>query len=297
MTLSHAALPVLESILWGPAGVGVEAMTVTHSTRLYRVVLDAYMIGDLTHGQVEWRSRGASRTQREGDLVFGEPGDLYDSLRHAAPGSWHALFITPAIIDDVATELGIRGGTLHLREPQGRDSVLASALARFHRAVRRGDADLERETHLAACVQHLVERHAERRPSLGPHRAAGDEPVAVRRAREFLMAHPASNVSLDTLAAVAGVSKYHLVRAFQRIVGVPPHAYQVLLRVSHARRLIAAGRPLGQVALDAGFAAQSHLNRHFLRVVGVTPGAYRRAGIHARSGRRKIVEDGAAHLG
>jgi AraC-like DNA-binding protein len=263
-------------------------MAVAHSTRLYRVVLDAYMVGDLVQGRVEWRARGAAHTQHAGDLVFGEPGELYASHRHGGPGTWHALFVAPALIEEAASDLGARGAALHLGAAQARDPALSAALARFHRAVASGEGGLGRDVHLAACVRRLVEHHAERRSKADTPRAVWAEPRAVRRAREYLDAHAAAAVSLEALAAAAGVSKYHLVRSFRRVVGVPPHAYQVQLRVAVARRLIAAGHPLSRVAFDAGFAAQSHLNRHFARVVGVTPGAYRRA---AAPGSRRRAQD------
>jgi AraC-like DNA-binding protein len=66
------------------------------------------------------------------------------------------------------------------------------------------------------------------------------------------------------------------VHLFHREVGMPPHAYQIQLRVARARRLVAAGVPLAEVASMTGFADQSHLTRLFKRVVGVPPGQYAR---------------------
>ena len=59
-----------------------------------------------------------------------------------------------------------------------------------------------------------------------------------------------------------------------RRVGLPPHAYQIQLRVARARELVAAGVPLAEVATMTGFADQSHLTRLFKRVVGIPPGQY-----------------------
>jgi len=105
-----------------------------------------------------------------------------------------------------------------------------------------------------------------------------DEPVAVRRAREYLFANLADNVSLAHLAAVAGVGTFRLLRAFRKVHGVPPHRYQLALRVERAKRLIQeqAG-PLAVIAFETGFADQSHLTRNFKRWAGVTPYAYARA--------------------
>ena len=76
---------------------------------------------------------------------------------------------------------------------------------------------------------------------------------------------------------MAGMCRYALVRAFTREIGIPPHAYQIHLRISKARALIAAGKALSEVSLQVGFSDQSHLHRHFRRLVGMTPGQYARA--------------------
>jgi AraC-like DNA-binding protein len=44
-----------------------------------------------------------------------------------------------------------------------------------------------------------------------------------------------------------------------------------------ARRLLAAGRPPAEAALQVGFADQSHMTRAFVRQFGITPGRYRAA--------------------
>ena len=48
------------------------------------------------------------------------------------------------------------------------------------------------------------------------------------------------------------------------------------VRIRHAERLIAAGKPLAEVSAETGFSSQSHLTRHFKRLIGVTPGQYAR---------------------
>jgi AraC-like DNA-binding protein len=85
------------------------------------------------------------------------------------------------------------------------------------------------------------------------------------------------------------VSRFHLVHAFTSEVGLPPHAYQIHLRIRRSRALLAAGMPLGGIAADLGFADQSHFGRHFRRVVGVTPGAYANATLTLRLTDRPLI--------
>jgi AraC-like DNA-binding protein len=96
----------------------------------------------------------------------------------------------------------------------------------------------------------------------------------VQKLRAHLDATYDREVSLDELAALSGASKFTLLRWFVSEVGVPPHGYQLLVRVDKARQLLAEGRPATEVALSVGFSDQSHLIRQFRHLEGVTPGEY-----------------------
>jgi AraC-like DNA-binding protein len=97
---------------------------------------------------------------------------------------------------------------------------------------------------------------------------------AMRRTKEHLDACYTRDVPLDEIAALAGMGKYRLLRAFANEVGYPPHAYQLLVRIGRARRLLSEGVVAADVAQAVGFADQSHLIRHFRRLEGVTPAEY-----------------------
>ena len=88
---------------------------------------------------------------------------------------------------------------------------------------------------------------------------------------------PEAPATLADLAALAGVSRFQLLRGFARATGVTPHAYLLQRRVRLARQLLIAGRAPAEAAQEAGFADQSHLTRAFRRQFGVTPARYRAA--------------------
>jgi AraC-like DNA-binding protein len=101
-------------------------------------------------------------------------------------------------------------------------------------------------------------------------------PSALRRVMEQLRGHLDRPLSLEELGAVAGLSRYHLVRAFSQAYGLTPHAYHLSLRINAAKAGLRQGRDPAAVALETGFCDQSHLTRVFTRCVGLTPAAYRR---------------------
>ncbi len=85
-------------------------------------------------------------------------------------------------------------------------------------------------------------------------------------------------LSLDELAEVAGVHPVHLARAFRANYDASPGEYLRQLRVDWAaKELRSTGRPLADIAMDAGFADQSHFTRVFRAAYGAPPGAWRKA--------------------
>jgi AraC-like DNA-binding protein len=95
--------------------------------------------------------------------------------------------------------------------------------------------------------------------------------------RAYLAERWADRVSLAELSTVAGLSRFELVRRFRADTGMPPHAFQIDLRIGRARRMLAAGEAPAAVAASCGFADQAHLTRTFRRSVGVTPARFARA--------------------
>jgi AraC-like DNA-binding protein len=93
-------------------------------------------------------------------------------------------------------------------------------------------------------------------------------------ARDYVAEHFRDDISIDDLANLANVSRYHFIRAFHTTFGMPPHAYINQVRLQHARKLLLAGRNAGEAATESGFYDQSRLNRLFKRAYGVTPARY-----------------------
>jgi AraC-like DNA-binding protein len=100
--------------------------------------------------------------------------------------------------------------------------------------------------------------------------------AAIRRARDIPQTRFSETVTLSELAAASHLSRFHLVRSFTQRVGLPPHAYQIHVRIERARELLRKGMHSGQVAPLVGFSDQSHFTRHFKKIMRVTPSKYAR---------------------
>ena len=99
----------------------------------------------------------------------------------------------------------------------------------------------------------------------------------LRRLKDFIDAQISNEITISDLAAVAGLSQYHFIRAFKHTIGLPPYQYVLSERIRLARELLSKpDLSLGDVARAVGFSDASQLNRVFRKFVGVTPAAFRR---------------------
>src|SRR5438552_3431536 len=97
-----------------------------------------------------------------------------------------------------------------------------------------------------------------------------------QKALWFIESHLSSALTLDEVAAIGGVSRYHLVRAFAAATGLPVMRYVRARRLSEAARSLVSGAPdiLG-VALDADYGSHEAFTRAFREHFGITPDAVR----------------------
>jgi AraC family transcriptional regulator len=88
----------------------------------------------------------------------------------------------------------------------------------------------------------------------------------------YIESHLSGELSLDTVAGIAGVSRFHLSRAFSASTGTSVVAYLRGRRLSEAARVLAEGAPdILAVALDAGYGSHEAFTRAFRQQFGLTP--------------------------
>jgi AraC-like DNA-binding protein len=154
----------------------------------------------------------------------------------------------------------------------------------LHRSLQGPRFELEQENSLFLFLCQLVTSHG---AALVSFSRKGNEGFAVQRAKLFLEEHYADRVSIHDLARLARLSPYHFNRSFCQKVGMPPHAYQLQLRIAHAKRFLRLGRSVSDTACFVGFFDQSHFVHSFKRSEGVTPSQYVRFS--------KNLQDGKVH--
>jgi AraC family transcriptional regulator len=99
-----------------------------------------------------------------------------------------------------------------------------------------------------------------------------------QKALWFIESHLAEPLSLEEIAGVAGISRFHMVRAFAAATGLPVMRYVRARRLSEAARALAGGAPdILKLALEADYGSHEAFTRAFRDHFGLTPEAVRAA--------------------
>ena len=149
------------------------------------------------------------------------------------------------------------------------DPLLRRRVHQLHRVLEAPGAGLEAESRLALIGDRIRQHLRAPAPPPASDRLAAD-------LRDLLDGRMVDGLALREASALLHSHPAHLVRAFTRAYGLPPHRYLTGRRVEAARRRLLDGEPAAQVAVGVGFHDQAHLHRHFTRLVGTTPGRYAR---------------------
>jgi AraC-like DNA-binding protein len=247
--------------------MGITAMELASNHSFPRHTHDEYGIGVVVSGvQRSWSGLGQVESL-PGDVITVNPGELHDGYPiDGGIRRWRIMYFDPTVLlqqlmPDANRQIEFVSPSLRDPELGGRVNLL------FERLSQGGDW-LGVEEILVQVVGQLTS--SELRPLHEPPKHT--PPVAKARAR--IEDDPSSRVTLSELAALSGVSRYQILRAFARELGTTPYAYVMQSRVRLARRLILNGETLAVAAQRAGFSDQSHMTRAFVRQFGISPGRY-----------------------
>lgn len=207
-----------------------------------------------------------------GDIWVVPAGRRYASQASGGRIRYGVLYVEPEALADLAGDGGIAPRFAH------RDEFLYRSVERLAELIGQDDdvsgmlgAGLGQ-----ALALHLAQHYRTHDAAAGPDGPRLSE-RAQTRLQERIHAHLGDRITLDDLAAIAGMSPHTLLVAFRRAFGTTPAQYVIAQRLRRARWLLAnTAQDITAIALETGFASHSHLTTAFKRQVGLTPRDFRR---------------------
>ncbi len=258
---------------------------------------DEYLICAQLAGHEECQVAGKLHTFSAGDLVLINPQQVHTgNARGSSDLAYITLYVDRGVVDGLAAELADDLGSgrrspefTQVRAPDRRElaAELRGLLALVHQSrAPDGAPDSGRALDLEVALHRVVagafaEFSNLRAPLLRSTNRVSHRKIA--RVLEYIRAlDPLQNptaVTLDELAGVAELSKFHFLRQFAQVVGITPGAYLRTLRLCHAARKLRQGRgSILEIALSVGFADHPSFSRAFARHMGMTPSQYQALG-------------------
>jgi AraC-like DNA-binding protein len=149
-------------------------------------------------------------------------------------------------------------------------SELTACLRELHQRITEEETDFKKEELFLLLIEQLLEECSE-----APAASFLPEPSPeIQAVCDYLERHYTQTITLDTLSALAGLSKYHLLRSFTRQKSISPYSYLETVRIGAAKKLLEAGVSPAETAFRTGFSDQSHFSNFFKKLIGLTPRQY-----------------------
>ena len=233
----------------------------------------------ILRGSVKYEVKTRGKTRQFGaspGTTFILPRGTVDELTWGGPTRRIAVAIHPRLLvsalDETAHENDIEL-TEHwnLMDPQ-----ITAVLLAMTTDLKEGSpaGRLYGEALANALAVYLLNRYTVRRYTPVAYRG-GLPGYRLRRVLDFIGDNLAEGLSLEQLAAVAGMSSHYFAELFKKSTGHAPHQYVLLQRIERAKEnLRVAGRGVIQAGLDSGFQNPSHFARVFRKLVGVSPSRF-----------------------
>jgi AraC family transcriptional regulator len=232
-------------------------------------------------GRATWRTalqtRQASLTSGALTLV---PRGHDGHWRVTGSGTYQGLFLGPARLKRCSEEVG-RGNEPELSE---RLQVTDPTMFKLMRLI--GDAveswAMDRVLFLEQLVDllclHLLRSHSCITPRLDRPPRGGLAPWQTHRVVAYMKERLDQDVSLQDLADVVRLSRFHFCTAFRLSTGSTPHEMLTRLRLDEACRLLTSSKQsISEIALSVGFQTPSAFAARFWKAVGSTPRDFRRS--------------------
>jgi AraC-like DNA-binding protein len=232
---------------------------------------DTYAVGVTDSGVQVFDYRGSTHASTPGQVVVLYPDEVHDGRAGTGEGfGYRIVYVEPSILLEAVRELRGRPYPLpFVGEPVSTNATLSRAV---EGAFRRSLDSLAVDSLIVTLAEGLM---AGERGAVRPAVSRRVDIAAVDRARQFLDAERTRVVRSTELESITGLTRYDLSRQFRIMLGTSPYRYLLMRRLEFARDRIHRGRPLVEVAGDAGFADQAHFTRAFRSAFGLTPARYR----------------------
>ena len=241
---------------------------------------NSFSLSYVRRGTFGCRARGRSFELVAGSIFVGHAGDEYICTHeHLGGDECLSFHLAPALVEAIGYRPDIWRTVC---VPPLPELVVLGELAQAA-AEGSGEIGLDEIGMLLAARFVALLSEQRQRPVEG---RAYDSRRAVEAAL-WIDSNAHESIDLERVASEFGLSPFHFLRMFAKVLGVTPYQYLIRSRLRRAAQLLAEDtRPITAIALDVGFGDLSNFVRTFHRAAGISPRGFRQAARRDRSASR-----------
>jgi AraC family transcriptional regulator len=242
---------------------------------------DSFSLAYVRKGSFGYHARGQSCELVPGSILVGHPCDEYICTHeHSIGDECLSFHLAAELVDAIGYRAEIWRTICVPPLPQ------LMVLAELGQAAAEGWSEVGLDEVGMMLAARFVESLSGVQRRLREVRA-GDRRRAVEAAR-WIDANSHEPIDLECAAREFGLSPFHFLRLFAKVLGVTPHQYLIRSRLRRAARLLADDTgPITAIALEVGFSDLSNFVRTFHRAAGMSPRRFRATA----KGNHRILED------
>lgn len=205
-----------------------------------------------------------NRPIKVGDAVLIPPETPYRYSLEQGSMAYYWIHFTGALAATLMEECGLTAGRI---VHPGVDAAACEQLRLLHRAFMRQGAGFE-----AACAGHLAVIAARLCAALDERTGEAQAGRRLDVSLEYLHAHYAEPIRLETLSALEYLSPSRYSALFRAATGLSPQQYLIRLRMQTAFELVrTSDMPIHEIARAVGYEDQLYFSRLFRRRFGLSP--------------------------
>lgn len=245
---------------------------------------DFYEVYYLLDGQVDYWVDGKMIRMQPGELLLINPQELHRPVLGAEKRNYEriVLWINRDYLENTVSPDGELSRCFNSDSLEHINLIRTTASERSMLTARMSELVREfyspeygsRQAAYGLFLQLMVQINRMAQQSSRQQEETGQLSDLVQKTLQYIGDHLAEPITLDNLAALFYVSKYHLSHTFTKETGISIYRYILLRRLMLARQQLLEGEPAGQVSRNCGFSDYTSFYRAFKSEYGISPRAF-----------------------
>lgn len=230
---------------------------------------DYYVIGIIREGNRKFICNSNSYNIQKNNILLINPNDYHECVGIDEDRlDYSAIHISKKIMNNIVNEIFKSKNIAIFNKNVICDDSLFKEIEILSNLIVSNIKTLEKEELFYMILKELLENYSDFKTI--------DENIMLKTKEvcEYIENNYTSNITLDKLAKVGAISKYHLIRLFTKEKGITPYKYLELYRINQAKKQLQENNSILDISIQCGFSDQSHFTNLFKETIGITPKQY-----------------------